>query len=372
MGLRSGVFGVVPLYRGVGGSVILGGMAMNVNELKSEPARDDPRMLKRQKSPRHGVDRTGLRSGGPGIARSLSWWIVSVILFLTLAANPAPVLAANSVVLASGVLQRCLGITPGQAAFVGDTAATAGFCQQLPGAALYSLAGQRYQAGDHGGAATLATKAAVAGNPLAQLRLAIMYEAGDGVPRSKNAAFQWYARAASVGEPAAQMELGGYFEAGDGVAENWDLAARLYQASASQGWKKGQFAFGRAYEFGIGVPQNRQLAVEWLLAAGAQGHSQGRYFGQWLSVPLNNIGFRTQEEHDLVIGSRLRFALLSGDPAGITFHNSAQRFVWLTGQRRGVDASEAHVMWQLRADEYNQCRSAGGGNCINPGTDPRP
>jgi Sel1 repeat-containing protein len=94
-------------------------------------------------------------------------------------------------------------------------------------------AGQRFQAGDHVGAAKLLTSAAQAGHPLAQLRLAIVYEAGDGVPRDPKAAVGWYARATSVGEPAAQRELGGYYEEGDGVAENWDLAAKLYQASAA-------------------------------------------------------------------------------------------------------------------------------------------
>ena len=47
-----------------------------------------------------------------------------------------PVSAADAVVLASGTLQRCLGITPGQARFAGMTAATAQYCQKLPGAAL--------------------------------------------------------------------------------------------------------------------------------------------------------------------------------------------------------------------------------------------
>jgi len=63
-------------------------------------------------------------------------------------------------VLASGALQRCLDITPGQAKFTGMTAAGAAFCQQLPGAALYAQAGQRFQAGDHVGAAKLLTSAA--------------------------------------------------------------------------------------------------------------------------------------------------------------------------------------------------------------------
>ena len=306
-----------------------------------------------------------------GVWRVARWSLATAILFAAVAAEAPAASAATSVVLASGDLQRCLGITPGQSTFSETTGANAQYCRQLPGAAAYDQAGRLYQSGDHVGAARLATAAADAGNPLAQLRLAMLYEAGDGVSRNKKLAFKWYERAASVGEPAAQSELGGYYEDRVGVRENWPLAAQLYQVSAQQGWVKGQFALGRAYQFGIGVPQNRSLAVSWFSASGAQGHGAGAYFARWLRDPLNNIGFRTQEEHDLVVGSRLRFALLSGDPSGITFRNSAQRTAWLTGQRVELDAAEAHTMWQIRADEYNQCRASGGSTCINPGTDPR-
>ncbi len=175
------------------------------------------------------------------------------------------------------------------------------------------------------------TSAAQAGHPLAQLRLAIMYEGADAVPRDKKAAFTWYGRATAVGEPAL---------------------------------------LGRAYEFGVDVPQDRQQAVAWFAKAGAQGLGQGEYFARWLRDPLNNIGFRTQAEHDPVIGGKLRFGLLSGDATGITFHSSAQRTAWLTAQRREVDLTEAHTMWRIRADEYSQCQRAGGSSGINRGSDP--
>jgi hypothetical protein len=118
------------------------------------------------------------------------------------------------------------------------------------------------------------------------------------------------------------------------------------------------------------VPQDRQQAIAWFARAGAQGIGQGEYFARWLRDPLNNIGFRNQAEHDLVIGGKLRFGLLSGDPAGVTFHSSAQRTAWLTGQRRELDLSEAHTMWSIRSGEYQQCQRAGGSNCVNPGPDP--
>jgi len=274
--------------------------------------------------------------------------------------------AAVPVVMASGVLQKCLGIEPGTGKML-RTAAAQRYCQQLPANDIYDQAGQRFQAGDHAGAAKIVLRAAQAGNAVAQLRLALLYDQGDGVPQSAKAAFEWYSRAAAQGEPESQNQVGLFYELGEGVPENWDLSARFIQASAQQGWMKGQFSLGRAYQFGIGVPQNRQLAVEWFAKSGAQGNAKGDYWARWLRDPTNNIGFRDETEHQIVIGSKLRFGstLLGGDPNGVTFHNSAQRALWLMGQRNRLDAQEAEVFRQIRLREHDDCIRAGRDNCVH-------
>jgi hypothetical protein len=278
-----------------------------------------------------------------------------------LASSPA---GAPQIVMASGLLQKCLGILPGSGSMKHNPA-TEPYCKQLPGAAIYYQAGARFQAGDHAGAAQIVAKAAEMGNAVAQLRLALMYDQGDGVRRSSKAAFEWYNRAAALGEPESQEQVGLFYELAEGVPENWDLAARLYQASALQGWMKGQFAFGRAYQFGIGVPQSRPQAIAWYQKAAAQGNAKADYWAKWLRDPTNNIGFRDDVEHDVVIGSKLRFgaALMGSDPAGVTFHNSAQRALWIMGLRQRVDQQEAEVFRQIRQREYDDCTRAGRDNC---------
>ena len=81
--------------------------------------------------------------------------------------------------------------------------------------------------------------------------------------------------------------------------------------------------------------------------------------------PTNNIGFRDDIEHDIVIGGKLRFgaSLIGADPAGITFHNSARRILWIYGLRNAVDRDEAEVFRNIRQREYEACRSAGRDNC---------
>jgi len=113
------------------------------------------------------------------------------------AAEPVPV------VMASGLLKKCLGIEPGSDRMVRGPA-TRQYCQQLPASDIYNQAGTSFQAGDHAGAAKIVTRAAEAGNAVAQLRLALLYDQGDGVPRSARTAFEWYSRAAAQGEPESQ------------------------------------------------------------------------------------------------------------------------------------------------------------------------
>jgi hypothetical protein len=287
-------------------------------------------------------------------------------------AAAAPQSGGRISVSPNATLQRCIGTVPGQTRpqKIGPSPATMNYCRQLPGWELYEQAGQSFKAGDHAGAAKLLLASAKAGNPIAQLRMAMLYEAGDGVARDKRESFGWYLRAAQAGEPGAQSEVAGYYEEAAGVAENWVAAAQWYQQSANQGWVKGEFGLGRCYEFGIGVPQNRQNAIYWFQKAGEQGEGQGAYFAKWLRDPTNNIGFRNNAEHDFVTTGKLRFALGADDPAGITFVNSGQRNRFLTGLRNDADRREAHAMWDMNKYAYDQCRSSGGSNCMTPGPEP--
>src|SRR5579872_6328142 len=186
---------------------------------------------------------------------------------------------------AQTTLQRCLGIVPGQepTGVLKPSPTTMQYCHQLPDWNLYDEAGQKFQAGDHAGAAQLLTKAADAGNPVAELRLAMMYEKGDGVPHDLSRAFSYYKAAAERGEPASQAELAGYYEYGDGVVQdNWDESAKWLRASAQQGWLKGEQGLGRAYEYGIGVPLDLNEAIGWYDKAAAKGDGQAAYFAQYL------------------------------------------------------------------------------------------
>ena len=88
-------------------------------------------------------------------------------------------------------------------------------------------------------------------------------------------------------------------------------------------------------------------------------------------MPVWSRRIRTCSPHARILCGALLFALIGGDPAGILFHNSRERFGWLLGMRRALDHEEATTMWRIAKDEYNRCRDAHRDNCRDPGPPPR-
>jgi TPR repeat protein len=230
-----------------------------------------------------------------------------------------------------------------------------------------------FESGNHAAAARPFLAAAQAGNSAAQLQIGWHYENGVGVQQSSADAARWYRKSAEQGNSRAMKNLGQFYENGTGVPEDWVEAARWYRKSAEEGDRDGESALARAYQFGVGVPQNRKLAIQWDERAAAQGDGQAAYFARWLRDPTNNIGFRNDYEHRLVMAGRLRFggALIGGDPAGLTFRNSRERLAWLLLQRKELDHQEAYTMWSIARDEYERCRRGSGQSCRDPGPPPR-
>ncbi len=286
----------------------------------------------------------------------------------------------TTVAPAQTMLQRCLGIVPGQEPRgpVGPSPATMTYCQQLPGWSLYDQAGQRYQAGDHVGAARLALQAAEAGNPLAQLRMAMLYPKGDGVPVDASAALRWMKAAAAQGEPMAQDLLGTIYEygrsAGHGfypITDDWDMAAKLWQASASQGFMKGEFSLGRAYQYGIGVPLDHERAIFWYEKAAAQGHSQATYFAKYLRDNHGMDGSSRDDEERAMLGALMGRTVPFIAPFGTTFHHLSERLAFVKQEYVNQENGKATAMYNSRVRAYKDCKAAGRDNCILPGLPPR-
>jgi TPR repeat protein len=223
-----------------------------------------------------------------------------------------------------------------------------------------------YKAKDFTGAAKVFQKLAEQGHPRGQYLIAYQYERGEGVRQSREEAVRWYRKSAEQGYADAQNYLGLMYENGILVKEDWAEAVRWIRKSAEQGNSEGQFLFGRVYQFGIAVPQNRQEAIKWFDKAGDQGHSQANYFANHLKARNSYVGFRNDEEHKAVVGLKLRMATLNIEPAGRTFHNSAERMAYLRQAGQQADRDEAALRYEWANNEYKACRDSGKSGCIPP------
>ena len=253
----------------------------------------------------------------------------------------------------SETLQQCIGFAAGQPwpKPAGPKPETMSSCERLPAWKSYDQARQAFQAQDHAGAARLLLVAARAGNPLAELRLAIMYDNGDAVDRDKKEAFGWYLSAARAGEPAAQDEAGSFYEDGAIVPEDWIEAAKWYARSAQFRWANAELDLGRAYQYGIGVPLSLDAALEWYARAGAQGNARARQSANYLRQNHGFDGSTMSDEEQDVYNTEVPGLRTLGHtvapPAGHVFHNKAERLTFI---RIGI----RRILWR----EYDACVDA--------------
>lgn len=96
----------------------------------------------------------------------------------------------------------------------------------------------------------------------AQMQLAMMLMAGEGVDENKDDAFKWFERSAESGHPAALMYLGNCYLNGDGVSKDEKKAFGLYKQSAEQ-FPPSMGLVGHCYENGLGIKKDEKEAFNW-------------------------------------------------------------------------------------------------------------
>jgi TPR repeat protein len=128
-----------------------------------------------------------------------------------------------------------------------------------------------YRMGDYAVALNELRPLAERGDVLAQYKLGVMYNNGEGVPQDFREAVNWFYRAATLGYPPAQSSLGVKYEKGQGVKRDHGEAVKWYRHSADQGYATAQFRLGRMYVLGHGVRRDYTEAVAWFQIAADQG-----------------------------------------------------------------------------------------------------
>jgi localization factor PodJL len=137
--------------------------------------------------------------------------------------------------------------------------------------AQYELALQRIGSGRAAEGVTLLRRAADRGFPMAQYRLAKLYERGEGVPADLTIARQWTERAAAAGNRRAMHDLGVYFARGEGAPLDEAAAFRWFRQAAELGVADSQYNLGVLYQQGRGVNASPTEALFWFMVAARQG-----------------------------------------------------------------------------------------------------
>ena len=109
---------------------------------------------------------------------------------------------------------------------------------------------------------------AEAGEPEAQYRVAVQYQAGLGVVANPMQAFHWMREAAAQGHGLALHGLGIMYLYGECVEKNEREAARWLQRAADLGLEGSMAALAQMYADGRGVDKDTEKAKALYRAAG--------------------------------------------------------------------------------------------------------
>lgn len=105
----------------------------------------------------------------------------------------------------------------------------------------------------------------------AMLRMAQMFEAGEGVAPSRTRALTWYRRAAAHDIAAAYFRLGEMYESGIGVPRDYAAAVRAYRAAADLGDVPAMIRLANLYVDGSGAMPDTSEAARLLKQAADSG-----------------------------------------------------------------------------------------------------
>lgn len=114
-------------------------------------------------------------------------------------------------------------------------------------------------------------KSAAQGLPQAQYNLGLVFENGDGIPRSQTDATAWFRRAAMQGHTAAQTSLATQYMLGRGAPRDLAQAAMWYERAATGKDVAAQYIIASFYEHGDGVKTDLRRALYWYGQAAEQG-----------------------------------------------------------------------------------------------------
>ncbi len=115
---------------------------------------------------------------------------------------------------------------------------------------------------------------AEAGDPAAQVRVALRYERGQELSQNCFEALGLYLKAADQGYLMAQYHLGRMYYTGECMGKDLSEAARWMKTAAERGYADAQEVFGKMCFNGEGVARDRVTACTWMILAASRGNAE--------------------------------------------------------------------------------------------------
>ena len=119
-------------------------------------------------------------------------------------------------------------------------------------------------------------KAATGGIPQAQNEMALFYLSGAMGTADPSAAAGWFLRASQAGNVVAAINLATLYERGHGVVQNFSQAGQLYEAAARRGNAQAAGAVARFMAAGAGTTKNIPVAWAWANVAIQNGDNEAK------------------------------------------------------------------------------------------------
>ena len=110
-----------------------------------------------------------------------------------------------------------------------------------------------------------------------QLRLGLDYYYGrNGHSEDYSKAYEWLSKAAAAGNTVAQCYMGHLYTYGNGVEESYKKAFEWYLKASEKNNDEAQFYLGWLYEHGLGVTKNIEEAKRWYNLSTNSGNEQAK------------------------------------------------------------------------------------------------
>jgi uncharacterized protein len=133
-----------------------------------------------------------------------------------------------------------------------------------------------FNRGDFGRARNGYSELANQGDRIAQFKLGVLYDEGNGVDKNSREAIRWYCISSAQGFPEAAYNLGRLYQDGRGIPQNFERARQWYLIATGRGETKAAVNLGVMNASREGGRRDYRTAIGWFLFAAQRGDERAK------------------------------------------------------------------------------------------------